>query len=175
MRAKVFYFIVTWGLSHSINAQETKYPIAQDVESVDGLVSALYASISGDAGEPRDWERFKSLFADGALLIPTKEKDDGTNGYKTMTPLEYIENAGPYFQDNGFYEYELYRETNDYGRITHIFSTYASKHGQQDAEPFNRGINSIQLFYDGNRWWILNVYWAHESEKNPISDRYLPK
>jgi len=46
MKAKFLYFIVTWGLTHSINAQEKKYPIAEDVESVDGMVSALYTSIS---------------------------------------------------------------------------------------------------------------------------------
>ncbi len=73
MKAKVYYFMVAWGLTNLVNAQETKYPMAGDVESVDGIVSALYASISGEAGEPRDWERFKSLFADGALLIHTKE------------------------------------------------------------------------------------------------------
>ncbi|MGK0428346.1 MAG: hypothetical protein ACJAUR_002467 [Ulvibacter sp.] len=37
-----------------------------------------------------------------------------------------------------------------------------------------RGINSIQLLDDGNRWWIVNIYWTQESEENPIPNEYLP-
>jgi hypothetical protein len=36
-----------------------------------------------------------------------------------------------------------------------------------------RGINSIQLFNDGNRWWIVNIYWQQESAEDPIPDMYL--
>ena len=36
-----------------------------------------------------------------------------------------------------------------------------------------RGINSIQLFYDGSRWWIVTVYWQHESAEHPIPEKYL--
>jgi len=32
-----------------------------------------------------------------------------------------------------------------------------------DLKPSMRGINSIQLFDDGTRWWILSVYWQHET------------
>jgi len=54
-------------------------------------------------------------------------------------------------------------------------STYGSKRSKMDAEPFNKGINSIQLFNDGQRWWVVTIYWAHESEDNPIPERYMGK
>ncbi|MEY2576788.1 MAG: hypothetical protein QOF80_2275, partial [Verrucomicrobiota bacterium] len=42
-----------------------------DVSSIDALIKASYAVISGLAGKKRDWERERSLFLPGARLIPT--------------------------------------------------------------------------------------------------------
>jgi hypothetical protein len=36
-----------------------------------------------------------------------------------------------------------------------------------------RGINSFQLFNDGKRWWILSIYWQHESAEHGIPQQYL--
>lgn len=38
-----------------------------------------------------------------------------------------------------------------------------------------RGINSIQLFDDGNRWWIVSVYWQAETPDLPLPSAYLPE
>src|SRR6267142_1073527 len=41
-----------------------------DVDTVDHLVTSLYDVISGSAGKPRDWDRFRSLFLpDGRLGV----------------------------------------------------------------------------------------------------------
>jgi hypothetical protein len=37
-----------------------------------------------------------------------------------------------------------------------------------------RGINSIQLFNDGKRWWIVSIYWQQENARAPIPQEYLP-
>jgi hypothetical protein len=146
-------------------AQVSEEQRAKDVESIDNLIEALYASISGEKGEPRDWERFRNLVIPEARLIPTGRNKQGKNVYQVMTPEEFIENTDPYFVENGFYEYEIHREESHYGRVVHLFSTYGlvtfteknlhkpygSKRSESDAEPFNKGINSIQLFDDGDR------------------------
>ena len=38
-----------------------------------------------------------------------------------------------------------------------------------------RGINSIELFWDGKRWWIAGAIWTDETKANPIPKEYLPK
>lgn len=48
-----------------------------DVKSLDGIIRALYASISGEKGVPRDWDRFRVLFAPDARLIPTSQNQEG--------------------------------------------------------------------------------------------------
>lgn len=156
----------------SIQAQASAEQRAKDVETVDNVIEALYASISGEKGEERDWERFRNLMIPEAQLIPTGRNAEGKNVYQVMSPERFIEVANNSFIEDGFYEYELHRDEQRYGRVVHAFSTYASKRSKSDAEPFNKGINSIQLFNDGDRWWVVSIYWAHESKDNPIPKEY---
>ncbi|MFL6543252.1 MAG: hypothetical protein ACJ8I9_08800, partial [Chthoniobacterales bacterium] len=85
----------------------------------------------------------------------------------------YIARVEPLFEKNGFYENEIARRVEQFGQIAHVWSTYESRHDPNDAAPFMGGINSIQLFNDGSRWWILSIYWQHESNQHPIPARYL--
>src|SRR6266487_2848184 len=103
-----------------------------DVASIDAIITAAYDSISGPAGEKRNWDRERS-----------------------------------------FYEKEISRRTEQFGHIAHVWSTYESRHNADDREPFMRGINSIQLFHDGSRWWIMTIYWQQESLVDPIPAKYV--
>lgn len=143
-----------------------------DVESPDAIVSAVYETISGAAGEERDWDRFRSLFVPDARLIPTGRRPDGTAGHQVMTVEEYVGNASRAFAESGFYETEIDAVTERYGDIAHVFSTYESRRAADDPEPFQRGINSIQLWHDGDRWWIATIFWHAERDGAPIPDRY---
>ena len=147
-----------------------------DVESIDAIINAIYDVISGPAGKKRDWKRERSLFISGARLIPTAV-EAGRNDVD-LAPLVldvegYIARVEPLFDKNGFYEKEVARRVEQFGQIAHIWSTYESRHDPSDAKPFMRGINSIQLFNDGNRWWILAIYWQHESPEHAIPEKYF--
>jgi len=144
-----------------------------DVESIDAIMKATYDVISGPAGE-RDWNRFRSLFIPEGRLIAVTEKKDGTPGYRVMAVEDYVRGAGEYFLKNAFFESEISRKTEKFGHMTQIFSTYGSRK-TPDAEPFERGINSFELFFDGKRWWVVSIYWDSERPGNPIPARYLEK
>jgi hypothetical protein len=150
-----------------------------DVESVDAIISAAYRLISGKAGEKRDWARVRSLYAPGARLIPTsKEAGVRIPDGGTPEPLDveaYIARVNAYFDQTGFFETEIARRTEQFDRIVHAFSSYESRYSPEDPEPFMRGINSIQLFNDGRRWWIVTIYWQQEHPDKPIPERYLQK
>ena len=146
-----------------------------DVASIDSIVSVLYQSISGGAGVKRDWNRFLSLFAPGARLIPTGRRPDGSQVMRSITPEEYATTIGPQLEAGGFFEREIGRETAQFGAIAHVFSAYDSKRLATDAQPFARGINSIQLFNDGKRWYVVTIYWDPERPDNRIPDKYLKK
>ncbi len=154
-----------------VRASDEKY--GDKVATLDSTIHTLYSVISGDKGVERDWDLFRYLFKPGAHLIPSGRRPDGSVNLQVLTPDGYIERSGEFLVANGFHEQELSRKTEQYGVITHVFSTYDSKRTLADEKPFARGINSIQLLNDGNRWWIVNVYWMGETDDYPLPDHYL--
>lgn len=172
MKRFISIHIILFSFGHHISAQNQEY--MDKVQTLDTTIETLYNVISGEAGEKRDWELFKFLFTSDAMLIPSGTNQEGKIGYRAMTPDGYIETSGDWLETNGFFEKEIHRVTETYGSLTHIFSTYESYRSESDEEPFTRGINSIQLMNDGERWWVLNIYWLSETEGNPIPGKYLP-
>ena len=90
-----------------------------------------------------------------------------------MSVDDFIETAEPYFKTYPFFEVEIHRTEETFGNITHVMSTYDSRK-TPNGEPFVRGINSVQLYHDGSRFWIVSMTWDIEREGNPIPDQYLP-
>jgi hypothetical protein len=118
----------------------------------------------------------RSLFIPGARFVPTAKNAGEANPELAPHVLDidgFISRCATHFANTGFYEKEIARRTEHFGRIAHVWSTYESRHNAEDPKPFMRGINSIQLFYDGVRWWIVSIYWQHESPEHPVPDKYL--
>jgi hypothetical protein len=151
-------------------------PDPADVGSIDAIIGATYDVISGAAGKKRDWNRERSLFYRGARIIPTASvagRNDVDLEPQMLDVEGYIAGAEALFEKAGFYEKEIARRVEQFGQIAHVWSTYESRHDPSDAQPFMRGINSIELFNDGKRWWILSIYWQHENAEHPIPKKYL--
>jgi hypothetical protein len=158
-----FYFLKTDSIPANV----------KDVKSIDAIIKAVYNVISGDSAVKRNWDRMRTLFIPEARMMSTGKRGDGTMSYRAMSLEDYIRLSTPFLEKNGFFEYEISRKTDQFGNIAHVFSTYQSKYKRSDANPFARGINSIQLMYDGKRWWVVSIYWTSESPQNPIPKKYL--
>jgi len=146
------------------------FAIAGDGDSIDTAVRACYDVISGPAGT-RDWVRFRSLFSEGARLIPIRQTDQGSLP-SVMTPDDYQKRAGANFEKSAFYESEVARRVETFGDIAHVFSTYESRRAPGE-KPFARGINSFQLVKTGAGWKIMTILWDSEREGLMIPDKYL--
>jgi len=147
---------------------------AEDVSSPDAILAALYDVISGPVGQKRDWDRFRSLFAPGARMIPVRrDAQSGEFRLVALDPEGYITRSSATLEQTGFVEKEIARRTERFGQVLHAFSTYEGRRAA-DPVPFVRGVNSIQLFSDGKRWWVVTVYWQAESPENPLPKEYLP-
>ena len=164
------------------DTKKENMPLADptDVASIDAIIAAAYDSISGPVGQKRDWNRLRSLFIPGARLIPTAQNAgeinvDGKIAPQLLDVDGFIARIGDHVEKNGFFEQEIARRTEQFGNIAHVWSTYESRHNADDPEPFMRGINSIQLFNDGNRWWIVTVYWNAETATNQVPAQFLVK
>jgi hypothetical protein len=149
-----------------------------DVATIDSIITAAYDGISGPVGKKRDWDRERSLYIPGARLIPMA-MEAGTGRIDPVPHLldveGFIARVEPFFEKSGFYEKEIARRTEQFGQIAHVWSTYESRHNEDDPEPFMRGINSVQLFNDGKRWWIVSIYWQQENASTPIPEKYLQR
>jgi hypothetical protein len=164
---KILLLLLIISMSNASKAQD----YSNDVKSTDAIVAALYDVISGDAKTPRDWNRFKNLFKPESRLVPTRKTDTNDFTVKALTPDEYIQLFTSRVA-TGFFERELHSKTETYGTIAHVFSSYETKEAK-DGPVTNRGINSIQLFKDKDRYYVITVFWCAESMGFPLPDQYL--
>jgi len=151
------------------------WPVAKpaDVSSPEAILDAVYSVISGPQGQPRDWDRMRSLFIPDARLIPIVPAAGHADAV-VLTIDGYIARASARMATMGFYESSVHNVTEQYGNIVQVWSTYESRHAATDPTPFVRGINSFQLLKDGDRYWIVNIFWDAETPDHPIPAQYLP-
>jgi len=146
-------------------------PLPADVETIDGIVNAWYEVISGPAGQPRDWGRDATLYREPIFFSIVETDEAGRPAIRTVTKQEYVDRTDRWLVEHGFVERELHRETRIFGAIAHVWSTYE---WNEQSGGSGRGINSIQLFHDGERWWITHATWDDEREGVSIPAEYLP-
>lgn len=132
--------------------------VSADVATLDGIIKAMYDVIAGAAGQPRDWERFHSLYAPGARLMPIVSPKGQPAHVRVLSPEDFRKRVEPIFEKEGFFERETGRKVEMVGSMAHVLSHYESRH-EPGGEPFDRATNSLQLLFDGTRWWIVSVMW----------------
>ncbi|MBZ4418729.1 nuclear transport factor 2 family protein [Myxococcus sp. RHSTA-1-4] len=135
----------------------------EDVGSIPALTAALYDVISGPAGRARDWQRFRSLFYPGAQMVPVRRAKPGAAGpgIAPITPNDYATWGEDFFKTHAFYEKETHRQVAGYGDLVNVLSAYEIRESS-DGPVTARGVNSLQLVFDGQRWWVLNIAWTDE-------------
>jgi len=150
----------------------------KDVESVDAIINALYTIISGPAG-PKDWDRERHILHPTARMMRglppgSPAAAPPTPGLCVFSSEQFIESVKPRLMVEDFYEYETGREVFRFGRWVHVVSAYASTRAPGQP-PFARGINGIQLWFDGGRWWVMGVIWDWAGDENKIPAHLLEK
>jgi hypothetical protein len=136
-----------------------------DVATPQTIIAALSEAISGEASKPRDWARVRSLFIPGAgRMVPVRVPKSGPADLTVLSPEEYEKRAS----SQTFYEQPIAYDVTSFGRITHVYESYGLKHALADAAPYVRGVNSVELLFDGSRYYILQVLWDTERPDNPL-------
>jgi hypothetical protein len=128
-----------------------------DVASVDAIVTAYYEVVSGPAGSVPDIERDRSLHHPDAWVAIVRTGPDGERRLMRGGLDDYygIEAGGtPPPREVGFFERETDRETRRSGDMVHVWSAYESG-PTPDGPATASGVNSITLYWDGTRWWIM--------------------
>lgn len=147
----------------SINLQ-AQSPFQKDAEIIDALIKATYEVVSGEKGEKRQWERDRFLHHPQALY---SFPDTETNQQIIMSVSDFHAETDSMVLETAFFETEVNREVRVFGNVAQVWSTYETRL-EKDGPVMRRGINSIQLFYDKNRWYILSWAFDRETDKNKI-------
>lgn len=129
-----------------------------DVATLDAILHTLYETVSGPVGQPRDWDRLRSLFLPGGRLMPIVSIPGEKAGVRFLSTEDFIHRVEPIFAVEDFWERETSRQTETFGHFAHVLSFYESLRSP-NGPPFERSVNSIQLFNDGLRWWIVSLMW----------------
>jgi len=130
------------------------------------------AVITGPAGQPRQWSRDRSLYIPDLRFVATGVAQ-GRPYAHVMTHQDFVDGSDSSFVHEGFFEREIHRVTQAYGNIVQVFSTY-EEHRTADGPVVGRGINALQLFWDGTRWWVASATWFDEDPAHPIPQDLLP-
>jgi len=151
--------------------QKTKIPenevFNEDFSSIDGVIQTLYFSITFSAGSEPDLSLLSNCFTTDALFIRiTQDTVLRMNRESFISSFRHRVESG---QLTSFYEAEIKRKSLTWGSMTQVFSSYQKAVNMEQPSEFIRGINSMQLFYDKDRWWITSIIWEEETE-----ERLLP-
>jgi hypothetical protein len=134
----------------------TKY--GDDVGTLDGIIKAYYDVVSVKKGTKVIFERDSLLHIPGVRVGSAGIDAKGTPVLHYTTLKEYHRESDAYMEKDGFYEHETSRSVQNIRNIYHVWSGYEERH-EQGGKIIGQGINSIELFYDGKRFWILGWFY----------------
>jgi len=172
----LFSFCYLCACSPERNSKASLYDspsLADDTSSIDTMVKAIYESITFPEGEEPNMERLRRLFAPQASFI--RVTPEGTTISDTEGFISSFKERIRSGKLKSFSEAEISRRANVYAHIAQVFSTYQKIMNPHDGSSPVRGINSLQLYHDGERWWISTITWEDEQSDNLIPDEYLLK
>jgi hypothetical protein len=137
---------------------------SEDVSSIDGLMKAFYEVVNLPPGAPRQWARDRTLYAPWIHFVSS-----GTT-LEVFDHAAFVAATDPLI-DAGFREREINRVVRRYGNVAHVESTYETRSGP--SETLTRGVNFLELYFDGTRWWVASAVWQSESAELPIPPTLL--
>jgi len=167
-----FFFGLTAGILLFPPAASSHTTMPSDAGTIDGVVQALYESISFPKAKTPDWDRFRNLFLSSESPC-IRTASDGVLVMNREDFIAFFEARIRKGTLKSFFEREIARSTERYGGLAQVFSTYEKRINPDDPGTPTRGINSLQLFFKDGRWWICSLVWQDEHVGLPIPPKYL--
>jgi hypothetical protein len=172
-KSALLFLLVCFAMVQFSAAQVvTKY--GDNVSTLDGILKAYYDVVTVKKGEKVSYERDSLLHIANAHVGSGYIDKQGKQKFSCTTLKEYHRRSDDMLSRDGFDEKEISRKVEHFGSIYHVFSTYESRN-VAGGPVIERGINSIELFNDGTRFWILAWFFDGERKDNPIPREYLKK
>jgi hypothetical protein len=136
------------------------------IHALDETLREMYAVISFPEGGEPDWEEMKRVFHRQARF--TRITPEGIDYFDLQSfqamAMEMLD-RGVY---TAFFEEEIARRMQIFGSMAHVLSAYQTKRSADAASYLARGVNSIQLLWEGSSWRVLSLLWDEALPGNPL-------
>ena len=77
-------------------------------------------------------------------------------------------------EDKGFYETIAAMKVDQFGGLAHAWVIFEPRVGEARPERQIRGLDSIELSYDGSRWWVAAITTDFEGPDQKIPGDLIP-
>ena len=165
----VFFILIS---ATTLTAQEKMSADTNAAKSIDGIVKEVLRLVSGEKGKTRNWEALRNLFLPTATFTVLNNSDSIAQPVETVSLDDFIKLMHDEYYEQGYLEYEIGKTIDEYNGIANVFQSFYGKDSENREE---RGINSYQLVYFKNRWWVANLLWTGDTNGVKIPDKYLDK
>ena len=166
MKSKWLIVLLIASIPLSYAQDRTANPV--DVATIDGLINAYYECVSGHPGQ-RDGERMLSLFVTGGKISIDLEGEEPTH----KNAEDYLKTERFLTISTEFFEREISRDTQEFGHMANLISTYGISDAMENTDYTARGVTVFQLIKHSGRWWILSTMWQRESTELPLPAHLL--
>jgi len=134
----------------------TKY--GDNVGTLDGIIRAYYDVVTIKKGENVSYERDSLLHVPGVRVAAIGQDQNGKSVLQYTSLKLFHKESDPYMEKNGFIETEVDRKVEHIHSLWHVWSSYESRN-TTGGPIIERGTNSIELYFDGKRFWILGWFY----------------
>lgn len=167
--------LVTAAVAFALTVAMPSADLQEAAQTPDGLIEWLYDMVSFGPGPEPDWEMFRQVFLEDAVLVFSPR---GTQPMRVMDVDGFIRDWQEFYRDadlesTGFTETIGGMSVRSFGGLAHAFVIFEPRLGPPEAPMRGRGLDSIELAHDGERWWIAAITTDFESPENPIPEEFV--
>ena len=162
-----------------LDARTAQAQTAAPNETVEGVMTELYAAVTRAPGQPFPWQRLRAVVLPGAIMLPQPRQRQGRSDIMNVDQfIAWIDSGWKPIigtpNDRGFFEKQINLVVDQYGDIAQAFTTY-EKGPYEPRGVQARGINTVQLVRRNGRWFILSITWDEEGTAGPLPPKYRGK
>jgi hypothetical protein len=175
VRAALLLSLLALGCAATEPRTETTAPVqAGAARAVDGLITALYASVSFGPGGGPDWEAFDGLVRADAIFVQAAR---GERPVQRMSMADFRADwdeflARPGVRESGFIEDVVRYETRVWGHQAHAFVVFRPRVGDGTDRPEVLGVDSLELVCEDGRWWVAAITTQFETAERRVPARF---
>lgn len=144
------------------------------LKTPEGVAKKMLEFISFKKDEVKNWDEYRNLFLPNATKLAIYPKEGNQPLVRQVSSWnieEFVRYAGPGYSSTGFEEYVIGLDVKKFNSIATVFQSFYCR--KLDGSYEARGVNSYQLVYLNNRWWIASTSFTNETENNKLPDELL--